>query len=98
MYSILIKDKANLYRFLTVKQEIMEEVSNEVTDPESHEVRTETTLVGTGEYQTVTYATEEKDELEVKCVELLKTYNSTEFMPIDTLGYTTDLIWDSEKE
>lgn len=99
-YSILIKDKKNvgLYRFLTVKQEIMKEVTNEVTDSESHEVRTETTLVGTGEYQTVTYSTDEKDELESKCVELLKTYNNTEFIPIDTLGYTTDLIWDSDKE
>lgn len=98
MYSILVKDKQNLYRFLTVKQEIMKEEVNEVTDPETDEVRQETTLVGTGEYQTITYATEEKDELEAKCVELLKTYNSTEFMPIDTLAYDTDLIWKSDKE
>lgn len=98
MYSILIKDKSNLYRFLTVKEEIMEEVTNEVTDPDTSEVKTEITLVGTGEYHTVTYTTEKKDELEEKCIELLKTYNSTEFMPIDTLGYTTDLIWDSDKE
>lgn len=74
----------------------MKEQNTEITDPESHEVRTETTLIGTGEYQTVTYSTDEKDELEAKCVELLKTYNSTEFLPIDTLGYTTDLIWDSD--
>lgn len=96
MYSILIKDKGNLYRFLTVKQEIMKEISTEVTDPDTNEVRTDTTLVGTGEYETVTYSTSEKDELEAKCIELLKTYNSTEFMPIDTLAYDTDLIWKAE--
>lgn len=66
MYSILIKDKSNLYRFLTVKQEIMKEENVEVTDLDTQEVRTETTLVGTGEYKTVTYSTESKDELEEK--------------------------------
>lgn len=98
MYSILIKDTKNagLYRFLTVKQEIMKEKSTEVTDPDTNEVRTETTFVGTGVYQTVTYSTSDKDELETKCIELLKTYNSTEFMPIDTLVYDTDLIWKTE--
>ena len=98
MYSILIKDMKNAgqYRFLTVKQEVMREENTEITDPDTHEVRTETTLVGTGEYEVVTYSTESKDELEAKCIELLKTYNSTEFMPIDTLAYDTDLIWKAE--
>lgn len=96
MYSILIKDKANLFRFLTVKQQVMREENTEITDPDTNEVRTETTLVGTGEYEVVTYSTESKDELEAKCIELLKTYNSTEFMPIDTLAYDTDLIWKAE--
>lgn len=99
-YSILVKDTKNtgLYRFLTVKQEIMEGKTTEVTDPDTQEVKTETTLIGTGEYEVVKYSTLDKEELETKCVELLKTYNNTEFMPIDTLGYTTDLIWDSDKE
>ena len=68
MYKILIKDSKNvgLYRFLTVKQEIMKEESQEVTDQDTHEVKTETALVGTGEFETVTYATESKDELEGK--------------------------------
>lgn len=95
MYSILIKDKSNLYRFLTIKQEIMEEKINEITDSETFEVRQETTLVGTGEYETVRYTTSEKDELETKCIELLKTYNITEFIPVDTLEYDTDLVWKS---
>lgn len=96
MYSILIKDKNALYRFLTVKQEVMKEVSQEVTDPDTNEVRTETILVGTGEYETVTYSTLDKDELEAKCIELLNSYKATDFMPIDTLEYSTDLIWKSK--
>ena len=98
MYSILIKDSKNagLYRFLTVKQEIMKEESKEVTDSDTQEVRTETTLVGTGEYATVIFETESKDELEGKCIELLNSYKATDFMPIDTLKYTTDLVWKTE--
>ena len=96
MYSILIKDKGNLFRFLTVKQEIMREESTEIIDPDTNEVRTETTLVGTGEHEVVAYSTSDKDELEAKCIELLKTYNSTEFIPVDTLAYDTDLVWKTE--
>ena len=100
MYKILIKDTKNagLYRFLTVKQEIMKEESQEVTDPDTHEVRTETISVGTGEYTTVIFETESKDALEAKCIELLNSYKATDFMPIDTLKYTTDLIWESVTE
>ena len=99
MYKILIKDsKTGMYRFLTVKQEIMKEETSEVTDSESHEVKQETTLVGTGEYETVTFATEEKDELEKKCVELLSSYKITEFIPVNTLTYTTDLVWEGESK
>ena len=100
MYKILIKDTKNagLYRFLTVKQEIMKEESHEVTDQDTQEVKTETTLIGTGEYETVTYSTDSKDELEAKCIELLNSYKVTDFMPIDMLKYTTDLIWESVTE
>ena len=98
MYKILIKDSKNvgLYRFLTVKQEIMKEESKEVTDTDTQEVKTETISIGTGEFETVTYATESKDELEAKCIELLNSYKATDFMPIDTLKYTTDLVWTTE--
>ena len=41
------------------------------------------------------YSTESKDELETKCIELLNSYKATDFLPIDTLKYTTDLVWDS---
>ncbi len=49
MYSVLIQDKKDksVYRFLQVKEEVMEEVAKEVEDPVTHEVRTETELVGT---------------------------------------------------
>lgn len=97
MYSILIKDSKNagLYRFLTIKQEIMKEETHEVTDSDTQEVRTETTLIGTGEYETVKYSTDSKDELEEKCIELLNSYKATDFIPIDTLNYSTDLIWET---
>lgn len=93
MYSILVKDKGALYRFLTVKQEILKEVSTEVTDPDTNEVRTDTTYVGTGEYETVRFETADREELEAKCVEMLGTYNKNEFMAVNTEPYQMDLIW-----
>ena len=94
MYKILIKDtKTGMYRYLTVKQEIMQENKETVTDEDTQEVKEVTTLVGTGEYETVEYSTENKDELEKKCIELLSSYKVTEFIPIKTLTYTTDLVW-----
>lgn len=98
MYSILIKDKSNLYRFLTVKQEITKEVTKEVTDPDTSEVKTEITFVGTGEYETVRFETKSRDELETKCIELLGTYNKNEFLAVNTEPFQMDLIWDSETE
>lgn len=94
MYKILIKDsKTGMYRYLTVKQEIMKEQKETVTDEDTQEVKEVTTFVGTGEYETVEYSTENKDELEKKCIELLASYKVTEFAPINTLAYTTDLVW-----
>lgn len=93
MYSILIKDeKTGLYRFLTVKQEIMKETTESVEDPDTYEVKEVTTSVGTGNYETVTYETNSQDELEKKCIELLSSYKVTKFKPIKTLTYTTDLV------
>lgn len=98
MYAILIKDKGNLFRFLTVKKEIMNEVTTQITDPETQEVRDEVSLIGTGQYETVKFETESRDELESKCVEILGTYNKNEFMAINTEPFRMDLIWDSEIE
>ncbi len=96
MYAILIKDKPGLYRFLSVKKEIMKENITQVTDPDTKEVKDETTFTGTGEFQTVRFETEDREELENKCVEILGTYNKNEFIPINTEPFKMDLIWDSE--
>lgn len=98
MYSVLIRDKKDksIYRFLQVKEEIMEEVSKEVEDPDTHEVRTETESVGTGKFQTVNYKESEKDKFESKCIELLNTYNRTEIVPVALEEYDVDLLWNSD--
>ena len=98
MYSVLIRDKKDksIYRFLQVKEEIMEEVSKEVEDPDTHEIRTETESVGTGKFQTVNYKEESKDKFEKKCVSLLDTYNRSEIIPISLEDYSVDLVWSSD--
>lgn len=97
-YSVLIQDKKDksVYKFLQIKEEIMEEVSKEVEDPDTHEVRTETELVGTGKFQTVKYREENKDKFEEKCIELLNTYNRTEIVPVALEEYDVDLLWNSD--
>ena len=98
MYSVLIRDKKDktIYRFLQVKEEIMEEVSKEVEDQDTHEIRTETESVGTGRFQTVNYKEENKDKFEEKCVSLLDTYNRSEIIPISLEDYSVDLVWSSD--
>lgn len=98
MYAILVKEKPNLYRFLTVKKDIMREESTEVTDPDTNEVRTETTLVPTGDTEVVRFETESRQELEDKCIEILGTYNKNQFMAINTEPFEMYLLWNSEKE
>lgn len=98
MYGVLIRDKKDksIYRFLQIKEEIMEAVSREVEDPDTHEVRTETELVGTGKFQTVNYNESDKEKFEQKCISLLDTYNRTEIVPVSLEGYDVDLLWDSD--
>lgn len=98
MYSVLIQDKKDksVYRFLQVKEEIMEEVSKEVEDLDTHEVRTETELVGTGKFQTVKFKEPDKDKFEKKVIELLNTYNRTEIVPVALEEYDVDLLWNSD--
>lgn len=97
-YSMLIRDKKDksIYRFLQVKEEIMEEVSKEIEDTETHEVRTEIELVGTGKFQTVDYHESNKEKFEKKCIELLNTYNRTEIVPVALEEYDVDLLWNSD--
>lgn len=98
MYSVLIRDKKDktIYRFLQVKEEITEEVSKEVEDPDTHEVRTETELVGTGQFHTANYKESDKDKFEKKCINLLSTYNRTEIVPVSLEEYDVDLLWNSD--
>lgn len=100
MFSVMIQDKKDksIYRFLQVKEELFEEVSKEVEDPDTNEVRTETELVGTGKFQTVKYREKDKDKFEKKCVELLSTYNRSEIVPVYLEEYDVDLLWESDKE
>lgn len=97
-YSVLIQDKKDksVYKFLQVKEEIMEEVSKEIEDPDTHEVRTEIELVGSGKFQTVKYKESEKDKFEKKVIELLNTYNRTEIVPVSLEEYDVDLLWNSD--
>ena len=97
-YSVLIQDKKDksVYRFLQVKEEIMEEVSKEIEDPDTHEVRTETELIGTGKFSTVKYKESDKDKFEKKVIELLNTYNRTEIVPVSLEEYDGDLLWNSD--
>lgn len=97
-YSVLVQDKKDksVYRFLQVKEEIMEEIPKEVEDSETHEVRTETELVGIGKYQTVKYRESDKDKFEKKCIDLLNTYNRTEIVPVALEEYDVDLLWNSD--
>lgn len=97
-YSVLIQDKKDksVYRFLQVKEEIMEEVSKEIEDPDTHEVRIETELIGTGKFSTVKYKESDKDKFEKKVIDLLNTYNRTEIVPVSLEEYDVDLLWDSD--
>ena len=97
-YSVLIRDKKDksIYRFLQIKEEIMEEVPKEVEDPDTHEVRTETELVGTGKFQTVSYKESDKEKFEQKCISLLDTYNRTEIVLVSLEEYDVDLLWNSD--
>jgi len=98
VYSVLIQDKKDksVYKFLQVKEEITEEVSKEVEDPDTHEVRTETELVGTGKFSTVKFKEPDKDKFEKKVIELLNTYNRIEIVPVALEEYDVDLLWNSD--
>ena len=97
-YSVLIRDKKDksIYKFLQIKEEIMEEVPKEVEDPDTHEVRTEMELVGTGKFSVVNYKESDKEKFEKKYISLLDTYNRTEIIPVSLEEYDVDLLWDSD--
>lgn len=87
MYSILIKDsRTNNYRFFAVKK-------SEISQANLKRISCNLSTIGTGRDDTVTFSTSSLEELESKCVELLKNYKSTDIIPINVLNYSTDLVW-----
>ena len=98
MYSVLIQDKKDksIYRFLKIKEEIMEEVQKEIEDPDTHEIRTEIEYKGTGKFESRMYKEKSKDKFEKKCISLLDTYNRSEIVPVFLEEYDVDLLWNSD--
>lgn len=94
MRKILIRDKKNpsLYSFLQVKKEIMKETTEKVDDGTGNLVD-KVIQTPTGQFENVVFETDDSDEFEKKCVDLLKTYNLDELKFIDDLEYDTDIIW-----
>lgn len=94
MRKILIRDKKNpsLYSFLQVKKEVMKETTEKVDDGTGNLVD-KVIETPTGQFENKVFATEDSDEFEAKCIELLKTYNLDELKFIDDLEYETDIVW-----
>lgn len=87
MYTILIKDsRTNVYRFFTVKK-------SEISQVNLKRISRNFSAIGTGRDDTIIFSTSSLEELESKCVELLKSYKSTDIIPVNVLNYSTDLVW-----
>lgn len=97
-YTILVQnDKdSKLYKFLTVKEPVMEEIKTEVTDEETNEVKEVITYQPTGETKTVNYSESDKQSFEDKYISLLDTYNRKQIIPIAIEDYNLDMIFDSD--
>lgn len=97
-YAILIQSEkdSKLYKFLTVKEPIMEEIKTEVTDEETNEVKEVITYNPTGGTQTVNYSETDKQKFEDKYISLLDTYNRKQIIPIAIEDYNLDMIFDSD--
>ena len=94
MKKILVRDKKNpsLYSFLQVKKEVMKETTEKVDDGTGNLVD-KVVQTPTGQFENVIFATEDADEFEERCKDLLRTYNLDELKFIDDLEYDTDFIW-----
>ena len=97
-YTILVQNEKDtkLYKFLTIKEPVMEEVKTEVTDEETNEVKEVITYNPTGETQTVNYSETDKQAFEDKYISLLDTYNRRQIIPVAIEDYTLDMIFDSD--
>lgn len=97
-YTILVQNEkdSKLYKFLTVKQPVMEEIKTEVTDEETNEVKEVITYRPTGETKTVNYSESDKQSFEDKYISLLDTYNRKQIIPVAIEDYNLDMIFDSD--
>lgn len=97
-YTILVQNEkdSKLYKFLTVKEPVMEEIKTEVTDEETSEVKEVITYHPTGENKTVNYFESDKQAFEDKYISLLDTYNRKQIIPIAIEDYNLDMIFDSD--
>ena len=85
----------SIYSFVTVEQEIYNEVPKIVVDELTGEQTTviEKVLVGTEE---VVFETEDRDVLEKKLIEMIKTVAANNITPVVVDDYTIDLIFQND--
>ncbi len=97
-YAILVQNEKDqkLYKFLTIKEPVLEEIKTEVTDEETNEVKEVITYKPTGETRTVNYAETDKEKFEEKYISLLDTYNRKQIIPVSIEDYNLDMIFDSD--
>ena len=100
MLRILIQDEKDKQKwsYLKVKREDTETKTEEVEDPDTHEIKTVTTEVGLGTYSSVIYEESNPAEFEKRCIELLKTYNRSQLDFVDRKEYGIDLLWDLDND
>lgn len=99
MLSVLIQDEKDKqkWNFLKIKKEDTETKTEEVEDPDTHEIKNVYTEIGLGTYSSVIFEESDPVEYEKKCVGLLKTYNLSQLKFVDVKEYGVDLLWDLDK-
>lgn len=97
-YAILVQNEKDqkLYKFLTIKEPVLEEIKTEVTDEETNEVKEVITYKPTGETRTVNYSETDKEKFEEKYISLLDTYNRKQIIPVSIEDYDLDMIFVSD--
>lgn len=97
-YAILVQNEKDqkLYKFLTIKEPVLEEIKTEVTDEETNEVKEVITYKPTGETRTVNYSETDKEKFEEKYISLLDTYNRKQIIPVSIEDYDLDIIFVSD--
>lgn len=99
MFRILIQDEKDKqkWNYLKIKKEDTKIVTEEVEDPDTHEMKTVSTEVGLGTYSSAIYEESDPTEYEKKCIELLRTYSLSQLNFVDVKEYGVDFLWDLDK-